>query len=375
MKKYLKIVIPILVILVGFFLMKFLGSFNEKPEHKPPTPRAKIAESVVVQLSDVDANISVYGKSISSQSIDLYSEVSGAVINGSVPFLPAQSFKKGQLIYKIDDRQAKLDLNSSKSDLLNALASLIPEIKVDFSDEYDNWQTFFNSCGFENNLSPLPEIDNQKLKLFLSRFNVYKLYFAVRNNEIRLGKHYFYAPFNGSIVSVALREGSIARQGALLGSIINLQNLEVEVAVPAEDVKWINRKKSVALKSSELNKEWSGKVARIGKSIDERTQTVQVYISVSSSGNSGLFDGIFLEAIISGKKITKAVKVPRKSVYDNSYVYIIKNGEFEYRKVDVARREADSVIVKGGFNDGDTLVVELMQGIAPGMKAQARFAN
>jgi len=375
MKRYLKIVIPIFVILIGFILMKFFGSFNEKPEHKPPEIRAKIAGSVIVQLSDVDANISVYGKAKSSQSIDLYSEVSGAVMKGSMPFLPAQSFNKGQLIYKIDDRQAKLDLSSSKSDLLNALALLLPEIKVDFPDNYDKWQSFFNSCGFENNLSPLPETDNQKLKLFLSRFNVYKLYFAARNNEIRLGKHYFYAPFNGSIVSVGLREGSIARQGALLGSIINLDNLEVEVAVPAGDIKWISKNKSVTLKSSELNKEWSGMVARIGNSIDSRTQTVQVFISVSGLGKNGLFDGVFLEAVISGRKISNAVNLPRKSIYEKSYVYLIKNGEFEYRKVDVARRETDSVIVSGGLNNGDTLVVDLMQGIAPGMKAKARFSN
>ena len=42
-----------------------------------------------------------------------------------------------------------------------------------------------------------------------------------------LNKHYFYAPFNGSITAADLRVGSNVRAGSRLGEIINLSNLEL----------------------------------------------------------------------------------------------------------------------------------------------------
>jgi hypothetical protein len=101
-----------------------------------------------------------------------------------VPFQPGQSFKRGDLLIKVDDRQMKLDLNSAKSDFLNALATVLPEIKVDFPDRYEIWQNYFNSCGFDKELASLPEVEDQKIKLYLTRFNVYKLYFTAQNLDV-----------------------------------------------------------------------------------------------------------------------------------------------------------------------------------------------
>lgn len=312
---------------------------------------------------------------MSSQPITLSSEVSGEVLPGSVPFQPAQSFKKGDLLLKIDDRQIKLDINSTKSDLLNALASVLPELKLDFPEEYEKYQSYFNSCGFGQKLRDLPETDNQKVKLFLSRFNVYKLYFTVRNLEIRLQKHYFYAPFDGSIVSADLRVGSAARVGSKLGEIINLQDLEVELPVPAIDIQWLDRKKPVRFTSSEIKGEWTGKIKRIGKNIDTRTQAIQVYASVDRGNQNGLYNGVFLRAVIPGTMIQNAVSIPRKAIYEDKNVYLIKNGKLDYRPIDITFEEAESVIATGGIQNGDTLVVEVLQGVANGMPARANIAE
>ena len=159
---------------------------------------------------------------------------------------------------------------------MTALATVLPEIKVDFPEEYDTWQNYFDQVEFNQKLTPLPEAANQKIKLYLSRFNVYKLYFQVRNLEILLNKHFFVAPFTGSIVSADLRIGSTARPGTKLGEIINLDNLEVETPIAAEDIQWIDQETRVKFTSSEMSGEWTGKIKRIGKSIDEVTQTLPV---------------------------------------------------------------------------------------------------
>lgn len=368
-KIILTVVIPVVILAAGFFVMQFFSGLREEPEKKKPEPRTKIVQSVLVNPGNVKADITAFGRVRSSQPVVLTSEVSGEIMKGTLPFQPAQSFKKGDLLLKIDDRQIKLELNITKSDFLNALAQVLPEIKLDFPEEYTKWQNYFNQCTFESKLQPLPEAANQKIKLFLTRFNVYKLYFTVQNLEINLAKHYFYAPFNGSIISADLRLGSTARNGTRLGEIINLDDMEVSVPIASQDIQWIEMSQPVSFTSTEIPGEWLGRIKRVGKTIDTQTQTVPIYISVNNAASSNLFDGVFLKAKIPGKIITDAIVVPRKAMYEDEHVYLIENGKLSYRKVEIARQEKETVIIKNGFNKNDTLVIELMQGVFDGLPA------
>lgn len=371
MDKWKKFLIPVVILALGFFSMQALSRFGDEPPKNTPTVRKKIVEAAVVTLRDTPANITAYGRLASAQPVVLYSEVEGQLLTGSVPFQPAQAFKRGDLLLEIDDRQTQLDLNSAKSDFLNALALVLPEIKVDFPEKFAVWEKYFNESGFDRDLQPLPEVENQRIKLFLSRFNVYKLYFNIRDLEIRLAKHKIYAPFDGSIVAADLRIGSTARNGTRLGEIINIENLEVEVPIPAEDVRWIDRSQKVRLTSSELPGQWQGAIRRIGQKIDTRTQSVQVFIGIDAANRQGLFSGVFMKAVIPGIPVPEAAIVPQRALYQGTHVYLVKEGKLDYRSIAIARSETDYVIVSDGIADGDTLVTEPLVGVAPGMQAAA----
>ena len=252
---------------------------------------------------------------------------------------------------------------------------MLPEIKVDFPEKYSLWENYFDGVEFDKPIAPLPEVKEQKIKLFLSRFNVYKLYFNVQNLEIRFGKHYFRAPFDGSIVSTDLRIGSTARNGTRLGEIINLEALEVEVPVAVQDIQWIDRKNPVYFTSTEVAGRWKGFIKRIGRSIDEQTQTVPAFISIDKSQSNHIYDGVFLTAHIPGEVIPNAVTIAPKALYNQKNVYLIKNGKLDYRELTIARKQTDFVIVTSGLAEGDTLVTEVLQGVAPGMLARAKSAE
>lgn len=369
-----QIYIPVSILAVGLLLMLFLLDFRNKPEKRKLVVRPKIVNAITVNLHEVESQVEGYGRLTTSQPVILYSEVTGILQKGNVNFQSAGSFKKGDLLIKVDDRQAVMDLNSAKSDFLNALASVLPEIKVDYPAEFKTWQTYFNHCDFDKNLQPLPKPENRKIKYYLTRFNVYKLYYTVKNLEIRHEKHFFYAPFNGSIVSADLHAGSSVRTGSKIGEIINLQKLEVEVPVAAKDLQWIDYSKTVRLQSTEIDKQWRGKVLRIGKDIDQRTQTVQVFIGIDKYTDE-LINGLFLRVVIPGKKIPGAFTLPSRAVYKESYVYRIKNKKLDYLKIDVVRRQLEDIIITGNIRDGDTLVTDLLQGVSSGMPANALIAK
>jgi multidrug efflux pump subunit AcrA (membrane-fusion protein) len=367
------VLIPIIIIIVSFIIMFTLFTFRSDPPKTPAAPLVKIVDIEIANLQDIKSKITGLGRLTSALPLVLFSEVSGTVMKGTIPFLPAQNFNKGDLILKIDDRQIQLDIKSAKSDFLNALSSVLPEIKIDFPAEFEVWETYFNKCDVNSPLPSLPETENQKIKLFLSRFNVYKFYYTVRNHEIRLEKHFFYAPFSGSIVSADLRVGSIVRNGSQLGEVINLDNLEVEIPIPASDIVWIDKSKPVILTSSELDNQWSGKIIRIGNSIDPKTQSVSLFVELTQNTKSDIFEGIFLRAKLPGKVVPNALEIPRKILYQDNYVYCIKDGRLDFRKVTIARRQTDSIIISGGISQGDTVVTEVLQGVAKGMLAQPKF--
>ncbi|MBN2106008.1 MAG: efflux RND transporter periplasmic adaptor subunit [Deltaproteobacteria bacterium] len=372
MKRKAAYFIPFVILAVGFAAMQFFASFKTAPPKKKPEEPVKSVEVSTVRLTDIPAAITAYGRVVSAQPVTLYSEVTGTLEPGDLPFLPGQSFRRGELLLKVDTRQIALDIKSAKSELMTALALVLPEIKVDFPEHYPAWQNYFNSCRFDRPIAALPPAGNEKIKLYLARFNIYKIYFTICDLEILLEKHFFRAPFDGAITDAELRPGSSARPGTRLGEIINLENLEAEMPVPAEDAQWIDLSKPVTLTSEEVAGTWSGRILRVGKTIDAKTQTVQIYIGVGRRLDDGLYDGVFIKAVVAGSIIPSAAIVPRKALYEQQFVYVVKDGRLEYRKVRIVRREPDYVIAAGGLNNGDLLVVDMLQGVAPGMRARPR---
>ncbi|MCB2204084.1 efflux RND transporter periplasmic adaptor subunit [bacterium] len=372
MNKKLFYILPVVILAAGFLIMQLLAGMKEEPARRNAQKPPKSVSARVIHMTQTPTSIVALGKLTSSEPVQLVSEVGGVLQKGDVAFKPGARFSRGDVLLRIDDRQVALTLNSTKSDFLNALAGVLPEIKVDYPEHYNVWQSYFDSCGFDASLGELPEAQNRKIKLLLTRFNVYKLYYAARNQEITLEKHTIIAPFDGAIVSTALRVGSTARAGSVLGEVISLSDLELEVPVPASDIPWIDRTRPVSLTAKESTGTWKGRITRIGSAVDQRTQTIPVYVSVEAAG-AALFEGMFMEANIPGRDVEVGTEIPRRALYEERYVYIVDNGALHMRDVHIVRRNPEHVVIDEGLSDGDTLVTELLQGVSPGMPASARL--
>lgn len=369
-KKLIVALVALGILAAGFALMGLLSSLREETPKKEPEQRQLVVSAQTVAPGKIAAEIIAYGRLKSAQPVVINSEVNGTLEQGEVDFRPGQRFRRGQLLIKVDARQIELDIKSSKSELLKALATVLPEIRVDFPDAYGVWQEYFNRCSFDRPVPKLPEAANNNIKLYLSRFNVYSIYFSIRDLEIMREKHFIRAPFDGAIVAADLRTGSNVRSGTRIGEIISLEELEMVVPLTVEDVQWIEMERPVVLTSAEIRGEWHGRIRRIGKTVDPQTQTVQVYILIDEADD--LYDGIFLKAGIPGRTIEPAVRIPRKALYREQYVYLIEDGVLALRPVDVVRSEPESVIIAAGLSAGDVLVTDVLQGVSPGMPARVK---
>ena len=125
------IIIIVLFILINFLVISSLyfggGAENEdsKKELFLPTLSAIQAENKIETLKVVG-----FGTISSFNSVDISSEAQGQLNKGKHNLKPGTNFRRGDLLFKINDTEAQYNLRARKSGFINILASLLPNLKM-----------------------------------------------------------------------------------------------------------------------------------------------------------------------------------------------------------------------------------------------------
>ena len=291
LRQVIIVIIGISLVVVSFISMGILGGMKEAPLKAERPVVKKYVKTAPVVYTNVKTEILAFGRVRTAQSLDLIAEVSGRMSEGSVRLKEGQRFKKGDLLFKIDDEEARLNLQSQKSNFLRDLAAILPDMKIDFSENFATWEEYFNSIDLERSLPELPKFKSQKEKTFLATKNIYSNFYTIKSQESKLKKHRFYAPFSGNIYSVNLQSGSFVNPGSNIAKLIRPNQLELKVDVGAAEIDWIDLGSSATVYSDD-GKSWVGKVTRVGEFINQNTQSIDVFIAIQANDNK-LYDGQF----------------------------------------------------------------------------------
>lgn len=323
---------------------------------KAPPEVKKYVETTKVAYSDIKTEVVAFGRVRTAQSIDLISEVSGRMSQGNVRLKAGQNFKKGDLIYTVDDKEAGLNLKSTKSNFLRDLAAILPDLKIDFGNNFSAWEKYFNDLDIDKNFPELPEPKSTKEKTFLATKGIYSSYYAIKSTEERLKKHRYYAPFSGSISEVSLESGAFVNTGTRIGKIIRAGVHELQVAVETSDVAWIQEGSPAQIFSDETQQAWKGQVTRISDFVNENTQTVDVFIGLERTDQK-VFDGQFLRAAVPARTVKNGMIIPRNVIYNGSEVFVVEDSLLKVHTVNIYKTDEDIAIIDG-LNEGMDLVVE-----------------
>jgi len=241
LRKRLIIIIAILIIVGGAYgFMVYLNNQKEEQEQRPPEEQKRFVRAESVKYGDVTVQVIATGRLSSQQYVDISSEVQGKILAGNIRFKKGQSFKKGDLLIRIYDKEAKYNLQSRKSRFLTSIANILPDLKIDYKDSYTKWTDFFESIDITKDLPDLPEINTSQEKIFLASRNILSDFYTIKSEEERYRKHLIYAPFNGSFTQVYMEVGAIANPGSKLATTIHTGKLELEVPVETDDIQWVS---------------------------------------------------------------------------------------------------------------------------------------
>jgi multidrug efflux pump subunit AcrA (membrane-fusion protein) len=370
MRKGISVVLGIILLAGAFFVTKYLIDNKNKPKPK----FNKIVKTVFtenVENRSIPIIITSNGNLIAKNKIELYSEVQGVLVATSKEFKSGISFRKGETIIKMNSDEFYTNLQAQKSNLFNALTAIMPDIRLDFKDEYEKWQAYLNNFNTSSSLQKLPETNTEKEKFFISGRGIYTTYYNVKNLEVKLSKYTLKAPFSGILTETMVNPGTLVRPGQKLGEFIDPTVYEISVSVKSEFRNLLQIGKQVELSNLEKTNSWIGKVIRINGKVDTSTQTIKAYIQVKGKD---LKEGQYLEVALQAKTEENAFEVSRNLLIDNSKLYVVKDSILDIVNVDPVFENEKTVVVKGLAN-GTQLLAKAVPGAYAGMLVKVYTEN
>ncbi len=370
MRKGISIVLSLLLLTGAIFLAKYLIDNKQKPK-----PRfSKIVKTVFienVENKSIPIVITSNGNLVAKNKIELYSEVQGVLKISSKEFKSGTSYYKGETIIEMNSDEFYANLQAQKSNLFNALTAIMPDIRLDFPDEFSKWELYMQNFDIHKTIQKLPEITSEKEKFFISGRGIISSFYNVKNLEVKLSKYKLKAPYSGVLTEALVNPGTLIRPGQKLGEFINPSVYEIGVSVKSEFRNLLQIGKQVELFNLEKTNSWIGKVVRINGKVDTPTQTIKAFIQVSGKD---LKEGQYVEVELQARSEENAFEVSRNLLMDNSKLYVVKDSILDIITVVPVFENKNTVVVKG-LTNGTQLVSKPIPGAYAGMLVKVFTEN
>nr|WP_321226514.1 HlyD family efflux transporter periplasmic adaptor subunit [uncultured Psychroserpens sp.] len=366
MRNIILSIIGVVLIVGSFFIAKRLIDNKKKPK---PVPE-KVVKTVftdTVQNSTIQIVIPANGSLVAKRRVELYAEVQGVFRTSGKLFKPGQEYRQGENLIRIDAAEYYASVQSSKSNLYNSIAAIMPDLRLDFPDVFPKWQSYLNGFDLNKSTPKLPEMTSEKENYFITGRGIISNYYNVKNLEQRLAKYNIRAPFNGILTEALATEGSLIRSGQKLGEFIDPSSYEMEVALSKTYASLLNVGETVKLNNLEKTEEFSGVISRVNGSIDATTQTITAFIEVN---DKSLKEGMYLEANLNAKNESDAIEIDRNLVLEGNKIYVVRDSVLDI--VDVKPVYfSDSKVVLKNVPNGTIILAKPVPGAYAGMLVKA----
>lgn len=363
MRNIILSIIGVLLIIAALFGGKLLLEKvnKEKPKFKK---EIKTVFTKTVENKEIPIVLTTSGNLVAKNKIDLYSEVQGILKPSAKPFKEGTTYYVGETLLSINSDEFYASLQSQKSNLNNLITAILPDLRLDYPNNFSKWENYIKNFDMNKATPKLPEFSSDKEKYFISGRGIVTAYYNVKNLEVRYSKHQIKAPYIGVLTEALVTPGSLVRVGQKLGEFIDPSIYEMEVSVNAEFANLLKVGNTVALTNLEQTKNYTGKVVRVNGKVDQISQTIKAYIDVK---HSDLKEGMFLEANLVAKSESNAIEISRKLLVDNAAVYIVKNDSIlTLQNINPVYFGAEKVVVKG-LENNDKILIQPLPGAFDGM--------
>lgn len=308
----------------------------------------KEPETITIQTTSVLKTLDIQGRVQAENRIELFSEVQGKVVAGIKPFREGIRFDKGEVLFKIDDREIRLQLYSARSGFQTLAASLLPDIKLDHPIHLSQYERWYESLHPEESLAPIPDFDHPALQRFLTSKGIYDRYYYIKSIEDRLNKFTVRAPFSGVLSTVRVEPGQNVGPQFHAGTFVDPDSFLMTVSVRQTNLKFIKIGDTANLTDLQRSGTWTARVVRINPTVDVRSQTVEIYLEIIGYN---IREGMYLDGSMVISVPEEIAEIPKTSLLRNSYVYTVSGSIISQKPVTVMDVGHQTVRVTGLENE------------------------
>ena len=375
-----KTVLPIVIVALGLLGATVLLAARAKVETRPPELTAPLVRVRTVVPADIRLDVWAQGTVQPRTESNLVSEVDGRVLWVSPDLVSGGFFQKGDPLIRLDATDYELQVartaatvESTASRLSLARKTLertrrLAESRAISKLELDDAE---NGARVAEALQREAEAAFQQARRNLDR------------TEIR-------APFDGRVRSENVDVGQFLPKGASIGTIYAVDFAEVRLPLADADLAFLDLdladpdgakggpEVDLSAEFAGEVRHWKGRVTRTEGEIDPRSRMVHVIVRVedpygtaAEEAGAPLAVGLFVDATIAGRTLPGAVALPRAVLRGADTVLVVDSEErLATRRVDVARKLRDEVILSGGLEPGDRVLLSTVEGATSGLEVR-----
>ena len=356
MKKNQIILFAILLAITGVLYLMVLANQKEEIKEKKGAETRKYISVRIIENQERSLTISSYGQIVPFTELDIAFEISGRLQSGDLLMKPGTKFSKNDLLYKVSSEEIYYNLNARKEQLSRLIIGILPDISIDFNEDYDKWSLFLKDITPSGFLPKLPSFSSEKEAFFISSKGIYAEYWTIKGMEERISKYIYLAPFNGAVSEIYTEPGAIINPGGRIAKIFNQEKMEVRLPISIDFIDKFQKTGRVTFYDANGQEVAQGKLLRASSEINKNTQSVDTYYSIIPKRGVTLLSGQYVTASIDNLISESVAVVPASAVKENE-VYLLDKNELKIRSVKVISQKQDSIFVEG-LKNTDTLVVE-----------------
>lgn len=181
------------------------------------------------------------------------------------------------------------------------------------------------------------------------------------------------APISGVISSKQINPGEMCQVGAVLGSIVNTENVKVVIDVPEEEIDKVKQGQEVEVSVDALGDKgyMKGKISIISPS-SQQSKLFEIKVDLENQDHE-LKPGMFAKVNIARGVKVNVITIPKDAVMIKKYgntVYVVNKGKAEERLVKTGISSGDRVEITEGLKAGETVVVSGQNMLTEGSKVK-----
>lgn len=273
-----------------------------------------------------------------------------------------ESVKAGQVLVKLDTSEYEARVAQARGNLNNARAQM--EIATKSRDN--------NLALVEKGFISKNAFDNSASQYAAAKASVDSAQGALDIVLKSLNDTVSRAPISGLVSVRHVQPGEKVAMDSRLLEIVNLQQLELEAAVPSSEISKVAIGQKVELRIEGLSQRFDGKVVRINPATQAGSRSVPVYVQVANPQNL-LRVGMFADGRLLLSSKAGVVTLPQsavRKVNDGSFVFAIVNNKIERLPVTLGNTglvgDDHHIEITSGLEFGAQVIRADMGNLTPG---------